>query len=185
MQTINLIKYTQPQPTLIKSQHAHDRISTTNIGYLGGTRRNNKSFILGFIHDDQAEYIRDKIQTDAFLLRQDNVNDTHYILTLKKFSSPKKPINKRTLKVSQDKLLDAIFFTSIHNLDLVLIDNIHEDTPNSIRLLNSHSIDVELDQSIFIQQLNERFTTGKFDHKKAIASLITESNLLDEGDLTI
>ena len=151
--------------------------------YLGGFRVDKtRSFVCGFVDRLMADKVGKAITHQPVEV---GYNSKYGVYLMKTKMVPKKgkvykPIMKNKLETVTISTHEAAFFALINNTDLVLIDDIAE-SPGLMAMKNTYQLDFEMDDSLVMRQVAERYENGSFDYLKALDEI--DVNFTSYGDV--
>lgn len=93
-----------------------------------------------------------------------------------------KPMNKKNLEIVTMDTSEASFFVAINNTQIMLIDDIAEsETDGLLFMKNSYVINTDIDESLIMKQVSERYKTGFCDHNKLLDQILIDLVEDEEG----
>lgn len=110
--------------------------------FLGHSSR-NKSLIFGFIDDEQAQLIKQRLKYDRGHVEK--MNDSKYILKNIPKQRVLKPIDLKNTVIQKFTVESILIYVGVHNVELKLIDSLEELSNNDVIMSSNFYINSELE----------------------------------------
>lgn len=147
-----------------------------NKSYLA-VREKGTTKMVGFLQKSQAHDIVKNMKTMHFEItptRRDS-----YMLKLNTEARLQRPLMRKCLKVDQKDIVEAMLFTKLNSIDLVVIDDMITSNSNTYELKSNYASEVFLDDSLYVNHMENVFNGHKIDYAQYVMDLAQA--MFDEG----